>query len=247
MTAVPDRSTCGRSSSSSTARPGYADEHDYDAWEALWTDDALYWVPAGRRRHRPRWTRMSVIYDNRNRISTRLKQLRTGRRLRPGPAVRPAPGHLQRRGARGRERRRASTVGANFVLRRVARARATRRGPAGYTYRLRLVDGELRMACKKVVAGRQRPAPPHPGVPDLRSMESSEELGPPDRRRGKRIRRRVGRGGHGGQRPRLRLEDRGPAGCGSWTRSSWRRIVWLPGGTPAQLLDPSADRWRGDE
>jgi hypothetical protein len=25
----------------------YADEHDYDAWEALWTDDASYWVPAG--------------------------------------------------------------------------------------------------------------------------------------------------------------------------------------------------------
>ena len=25
----------------------YADEHDYDGWEALWTDDALYWVPAG--------------------------------------------------------------------------------------------------------------------------------------------------------------------------------------------------------
>ncbi len=24
----------------------YADESDYDAWEALWTDDALYWVPA---------------------------------------------------------------------------------------------------------------------------------------------------------------------------------------------------------
>ena len=23
----------------------YADEHDFDAWEALWTDDALYWVP----------------------------------------------------------------------------------------------------------------------------------------------------------------------------------------------------------
>ena len=24
----------------------YADECDYDAWEALWTDDALYWVPS---------------------------------------------------------------------------------------------------------------------------------------------------------------------------------------------------------
>ena len=23
----------------------YADEADYDSWEALWTDDALYWVP----------------------------------------------------------------------------------------------------------------------------------------------------------------------------------------------------------
>ena len=25
----------------------FADESDYDSWEALWTDDALYWVPAG--------------------------------------------------------------------------------------------------------------------------------------------------------------------------------------------------------
>ena len=22
------------------------DEHAYDAWEALWTDDGVYWVPA---------------------------------------------------------------------------------------------------------------------------------------------------------------------------------------------------------
>ena len=22
------------------------DEHEYDEWEALWTDDAIYWVPA---------------------------------------------------------------------------------------------------------------------------------------------------------------------------------------------------------
>src|SRR5215218_6525084 len=25
----------------------FADESDYDSWEALWTDDGLYWVPAG--------------------------------------------------------------------------------------------------------------------------------------------------------------------------------------------------------
>src|SRR5215212_5570716 len=26
----------------------FADESDYDSWEALCTDDALYWVPAGK-------------------------------------------------------------------------------------------------------------------------------------------------------------------------------------------------------
>ena len=25
----------------------YADEHAYDDWEALWTDDGVYWVPFG--------------------------------------------------------------------------------------------------------------------------------------------------------------------------------------------------------
>ena len=30
------------------------DEHQYDAWEALWTDDGVYWVPGQRRRHRSR-------------------------------------------------------------------------------------------------------------------------------------------------------------------------------------------------
>ncbi|MDT7694958.1 MAG: hypothetical protein QOI75_4325, partial [Pseudonocardiales bacterium] len=48
----------------------FADEHDYDAWESLWTDDALYWVPAGADDSDP-MTQMSVIHDNRNRISTR--------------------------------------------------------------------------------------------------------------------------------------------------------------------------------
>ena len=24
----------------------FQDEHQYEAWEALWTDDGVYWVPA---------------------------------------------------------------------------------------------------------------------------------------------------------------------------------------------------------
>ena len=60
------------------------DEHQYEAWEALWTDDALYWVPAGGDLTEP-GGQMSVIYDNRNRIATRLNQLRPGRRDAQSP------------------------------------------------------------------------------------------------------------------------------------------------------------------
>src|SRR5277367_5087366 len=62
-----------------------ADEGDYDGWEALWTDDALYWVPIDGEGGDP-GRQMSVIYDNRRRISTRLNQLRTGKRYAQAPA-----------------------------------------------------------------------------------------------------------------------------------------------------------------
>ncbi|MEC7257095.1 MAG: aromatic-ring-hydroxylating dioxygenase subunit beta [Pseudomonadota bacterium] len=55
------------------------DIHDYDAWEALWTDDALYWVPANGTDTDPE-RQMSLIYDNRSRIALRIRQLKTGRR-----------------------------------------------------------------------------------------------------------------------------------------------------------------------
>ena len=69
----------------------FADESDYDSWEALWTDDALYWVPAGNDDGPDPLQRMSIVYDNRSRISTRLKQLRTGRRYAQAP-----PSNLRR-------------------------------------------------------------------------------------------------------------------------------------------------------
>src|SRR6266851_3195383 len=42
----------------------FQDEHQYEAWEALWTDDGVYWVPAngGDIDHEKE---MSIIYDNR--------------------------------------------------------------------------------------------------------------------------------------------------------------------------------------
>ncbi|GGN19881.1 aromatic-ring-hydroxylating dioxygenase subunit beta [Streptomyces fuscichromogenes] len=128
----------------------YADEHDYDAWEALWTDDALYWVPAGAPEGDP-VQQMSVISDNRSRIATRLKQLRTGKRYAQSP-----PSHLRRivsnveilddEGGEPGD----LTVGANFVLVE-SRERGNEMWAGRTTYRLRLVDGQLRLAYKKVV------------------------------------------------------------------------------------------------
>jgi 3-phenylpropionate/cinnamic acid dioxygenase small subunit len=64
-----------------------ADEHAYDEWEALWTDDGVYWVPFGSDDSDPE-TQMSVIYDNRSRIATRIKQFNTGKRHAATPPSR---------------------------------------------------------------------------------------------------------------------------------------------------------------
>jgi 3-phenylpropionate/cinnamic acid dioxygenase small subunit len=54
------------------------DTHAYDEWEALWEDDAIYWVPANGQDTDPD-KQMSIIYDNRSRIGIRIEQLKTGR------------------------------------------------------------------------------------------------------------------------------------------------------------------------
>jgi 3-phenylpropionate/cinnamic acid dioxygenase small subunit len=61
------------------------DDHEYDAWEALWTDDGVYWVPANGMDIDPE-KEMSIIYDNRSRIALRIRQFHTGRRFAQEPA-----------------------------------------------------------------------------------------------------------------------------------------------------------------
>lgn len=55
-----------------------ADEGRYSEWEGLWEDDALYWVPM-HPDDDPKM-KLSYIYDNRNRIKSRVAQLNTGNR-----------------------------------------------------------------------------------------------------------------------------------------------------------------------
>jgi hypothetical protein len=50
-----------------------------------------------------------------------------------------------------------------------------------------------------------------------------------------------------GTAPRLRLEDLRTGRVRYLDALELETIIWLPPGKLAQLLDPSADRWRGDE
>jgi 3-phenylpropionate/cinnamic acid dioxygenase small subunit len=123
------------------------DEHRYEEWELLWTDDGIYWIPANGDDVDPE-TKMSIVYDNRSRISVRVRQLQTGKRHTQIP--------------RSRLRRVISNVEiteetadelevvANALIVE-ATPREERVWASKNVYRLRLQDGALKMARKKVV------------------------------------------------------------------------------------------------
>jgi 3-phenylpropionate/cinnamic acid dioxygenase small subunit len=130
------------------------DEHEYDAWEALWTDDAIYWVPSGGQNPDPE-KQVSIIFDNRSRISTRVKQFHTGRRHSQNPPsdLRRTVSNIEITAVEGDE----YSVGANFVVYE-SRERGITTWAGRSEYVLRRVDGELMMARKKVVlVGNDRP------------------------------------------------------------------------------------------
>jgi benzoate/toluate 1,2-dioxygenase subunit beta len=123
-----------------------ADAHELDAWEALWTDDALYYVPVDD--EADPMTTMSIIFDNRGRISTRIKQLQTGRRhaQRPPSRLCRTVGNVEVLGVEGTD-----TVVTSVVQIVESRERGTRYWAGRVTHRLRRGDEGLRMSMKKVV------------------------------------------------------------------------------------------------
>lgn len=122
------------------------DTHAYDEWEALWTDDAIYWVPANGHDIDPE-TQMSILYDNRSRISIRIKQLKTGRRHTQTP-----------RSELGRIISNIEIVGVTAdevdVLANALIYEDSLRGETVWAarneYKLRVVDGAFRLVRKKV-------------------------------------------------------------------------------------------------
>lgn len=129
-----------------------ADENDYDGWEALWTDDAIYWVPGDDLQADPT-KKVSVIFDNRSRISTRMKQVKTGKRYAQAPPsdMRRVISNIELLG--GRENKAGGVdleIGANFMLFE-SRIRYNNVWGGRTTYRLRKEDGQIRLAYKQVV------------------------------------------------------------------------------------------------
>jgi len=123
------------------------DEPHNESLEALWTDDGVYWVPANGADIDPE-KEMSIIYDNRSRIALRIKQLLTGKRHTQTPQSR-----LRRIVSKIELLNEQSggdiAVASNSMVFESS-LRDDTIWAARNEYRLRYVDGELRMAYKKV-------------------------------------------------------------------------------------------------
>lgn len=126
-----------------------ADEFQLDEWEALLTDDFHYWVPTGRIDGDPA-EQLSYLNDNRTRVTTRLRQLQTGKRLAQLPVS------IMRRVVSNIEiladDDETLEVAANFVLYELAvqSSGELRVWPGHVRYRLRRADDGLQMAAKWV-------------------------------------------------------------------------------------------------
>jgi len=128
-----------------------ADEARYAEWLALWTDDAIYWVPATTDPAADPDKHLSHIYDNRGRLETRVKLLQTGYRYSQEPAspMRRLISNIEVAPAENGE----LVAESNFALAELAiQAKREMHWWVGRaTHRLRRAGGELRMCRKKVV------------------------------------------------------------------------------------------------
>ena len=129
----------------------FADEARYAEWHALWTEDAVYWVPATTDPGARPDQHISHIYDNRARLDTRVKLLQTGHRYSQEPAspMRRLISNIEVARSEDGE----LVVESNFILAELSiQARHEMHWWVGRTtHRLRRIEGQLRMSHKKVV------------------------------------------------------------------------------------------------
>lgn len=146
-----------------------ADESRYSEWEALLDDDMVYWVPTREGAQHLPGEKISIIFDNRTRLATRVRQLNTGKRhsqVPASPMVRVLSNfHIEVGGDEdGRE---VFTVRCSQILYeyRIQSTRELVTWPARVEYRLRRNGGELRIHYKAVFLAAASDA--LPGLPFL--------------------------------------------------------------------------------
>lgn len=124
----------------------FMDEHRYDDWLQMWTDDAMYWVPCNRDDIDPTKS-VSIILDDYQGLKLRIERLKSGAAYGQEP-----PSKMRRvvsnveldRGENGE-----ISVFSNFNLTELRRGRqATFAGRT--THKFRKFDGGLKIAYKKV-------------------------------------------------------------------------------------------------
>ncbi|MDX6340928.1 MAG: hypothetical protein QOH87_1066 [Trebonia sp.] len=119
-----------------------ADEARYSEWEALWDDEARYWVPMSPDADPE--TQVSYVNDNRSRIRSRVAQLNTGVRhsQTPPSALRRTVSNFEVVGEAPEAG--TVTVASNFVL--VEYRFAITLWAGRYLHTIRRTQGGLRLA-----------------------------------------------------------------------------------------------------
>lgn len=125
-----------------------ADSHAFEAWYALWTEDALYWVPCNEDDIDPH-RHVSILYEDLEKIETRLFRLKGKRAHAQQPRSRLARVVSNIRIEQAALNGEIIAI-ANFVLGDV-RLNRQEIWMGRYRYVLRRVDGKLKMVQKKVM------------------------------------------------------------------------------------------------
>jgi benzoate/toluate 1,2-dioxygenase beta subunit len=122
------------------------DEAKFDDWLALFTADAWYWVPSEPGQNNPHDT-VSLIYDDRRLLETRVRRLASPRMYSQEPRSRTSRvvANVTIEEVEGR----AATVRSKFLM--IEYRREQQRLFAGTAWhRLVQIDGTIRMAWKRV-------------------------------------------------------------------------------------------------
>jgi 3-phenylpropionate/cinnamic acid dioxygenase small subunit len=122
------------------------DTHQFEDWLALFTDDATYWVPLEAAQTDPLNT-SSIIHDDRTLLELRIRQIAHPRAHARRPLARTVHqvGNVQMLSEGAHELQIASTL-ALFEY----RLEVQRTWAALVEHRLRWINGQLRIAAKRV-------------------------------------------------------------------------------------------------